>query len=170
MFKTMFFLHRRIGTTVEEFQRYRKEVHVPMVARVPGLERYVINHAVANPAGNAGACDAVAELWFGSAELSSRRSYPRKASRFSLIRRTTSISSTLTCSSWTKRRLSELRATNASRWTIFASCARGSRMDRYSAARHLTRAKLGVRRLSSRSQSPQGHQGAWLHATNSNSN
>ena len=69
MFKTMFFLHRRNGTSVEEFQRYSREVHVPMVARVPGLERYVINHAVANPAGYAAACDAVAELWFGSQEV-----------------------------------------------------------------------------------------------------
>lgn len=66
MFKTMFFLHRRIGTTFEEFQRYSREVHVPMVAAVPGLARYVINHAVANPGGNATACDAVAELWFRS--------------------------------------------------------------------------------------------------------
>ena len=69
MFKTMFFLHRRSDMSVEEFQRYSKDVHVPMVARVPGLERYVINHALANPSGNAAACDAVAELWFGSAEV-----------------------------------------------------------------------------------------------------
>ena len=66
MFKTMFFLYRRLGTTFEEFQRYSKDVHVPMVAAVPGVERYVVNHAIANPAGNAAACDAVAELWFRS--------------------------------------------------------------------------------------------------------
>jgi uncharacterized protein (TIGR02118 family) len=46
MFKTMFFLHRRTGVSVEEFQRYSREVHVPMVARVPGLERYAINHVL----------------------------------------------------------------------------------------------------------------------------
>jgi uncharacterized protein (TIGR02118 family) len=66
MFKTMFFLYRRLGTTFDEFQRYSKDVHVPMVAAVPGVERYVVNHAIANPAGNAAACDAVAELWFRS--------------------------------------------------------------------------------------------------------
>ena len=66
MFKTMFFLYRRLGTTFEEFQRYSKDVHVPMVAAVPGVERDVVNHAIANPAGNAAACDAVAELWFRS--------------------------------------------------------------------------------------------------------
>ena len=68
MFKTMFFLHRRSDMSVEEFQRYSKDVHVPMVALVPGLERYVINHVLANPTGNAAACDGVAELWFRSAE------------------------------------------------------------------------------------------------------
>jgi uncharacterized protein (TIGR02118 family) len=66
MFKTMFFLYRRLGTTFEEFQRYSTDVHVPMVAAVPGVERYVVNHAIANPAANAAACDAVAELWFRS--------------------------------------------------------------------------------------------------------
>jgi uncharacterized protein (TIGR02118 family) len=68
MFKTMFFLHRSSDMSVEEFQRYSKEIHVPMVARVPGLERYVINHALANPAANTAACDGVAELWFRSPE------------------------------------------------------------------------------------------------------
>jgi uncharacterized protein (TIGR02118 family) len=64
----MFFLHRRGDLSVEEFQRYSREVHVPLVAKVPGLERYVVNYAAANPAGAEHACDAVAELWFASPE------------------------------------------------------------------------------------------------------
>ena len=68
MFKAMFFLHRRSDLTPEDFQRYSKEIHMPLVARVPGLERYAVNHTLANPAGAAGACDAVAELWFASPE------------------------------------------------------------------------------------------------------
>ena len=68
MLKAMFFLYRRPDLDGEGFQRYSREVHMPLVARVPGLRRYVVNHAVANPAGAAGACDAVAELWFDGPE------------------------------------------------------------------------------------------------------
>ncbi|MBA2707709.1 MAG: EthD family reductase [Gemmatimonadaceae bacterium] len=67
MFKTMFFLYRRPDLDAEAFQSYSRGVHVPLVAEVPGLKHYVINHLVANPSG-ANACDAVAELWFDSAE------------------------------------------------------------------------------------------------------
>jgi uncharacterized protein (TIGR02118 family) len=68
MFKVMFFLHRRGDLSVDEFQRYSREVHVPLVSKVPGLERYVVNYAMANPAGAEHACDGVAELWFASPE------------------------------------------------------------------------------------------------------
>ena len=66
MFKAMFFLYRRPDLTVEAFQSYSHGTHVPIVAKVPGLVRYVINHTAVNPAGAANACDAVAELWFDS--------------------------------------------------------------------------------------------------------
>ncbi|MGQ0648639.1 MAG: EthD family reductase [Gemmatimonadaceae bacterium] len=69
MFKTVFFLHRRSDFSPEAFRRYSDEVHVPLVSRVPGLERYVVNHTLLNPAGAAGACDAVAELWFASPDV-----------------------------------------------------------------------------------------------------
>ncbi|HVF39454.1 MAG TPA: EthD family reductase [Gemmatimonadaceae bacterium] len=66
MFKLMFFLYRRPDLDADAFRKYSAETHVPIVARIPGLQRYVINHTVANPSG-APACDAVAELWFESA-------------------------------------------------------------------------------------------------------
>jgi uncharacterized protein (TIGR02118 family) len=69
MFKTMFFLYRRSDLTVDEFRRYSDETHVPLVAQVPGLDRYVVNHCLLNPAGAQGACDAVAELWFASSDV-----------------------------------------------------------------------------------------------------
>lgn len=69
MFKTMFFLHHRSDLSIEEFRRYSDEVHVPLVARVPGLDRYVVNHSMANPTGATAACDAVAELWFASSDV-----------------------------------------------------------------------------------------------------
>ena len=68
MFKTVFFLYRRADLSVEDFSVYSKTTHIPIVSRVPGLKRYVVNQAVANPMGAAAACDAVAELWFESME------------------------------------------------------------------------------------------------------
>ena len=68
MFKVVFFLHRRPDLSVDDFVRYSKTIHIPLVSQVPGLIRYVVNHAVANPMGAEGACDAVAELWFASIE------------------------------------------------------------------------------------------------------
>lgn len=66
MFKTMFFLYRRADFTPEQFQEYSRITHMPLVSRVPGLKRYVVNHTAMNPSGVADACDAVAELWFDS--------------------------------------------------------------------------------------------------------
>lgn len=69
MFKTMFFLYRRPDLTVEDFRRYSDNVHVPLVAKVPLIDRYMVNHCMLNPAGTPGACDAVAELWFASSDV-----------------------------------------------------------------------------------------------------
>jgi uncharacterized protein (TIGR02118 family) len=69
MFKTMFFLYRRPDLTPDAFRRYSDDVHVPLVARVPGIDRYVVNHTLLNPAGVPGACDAVSELWFASSDV-----------------------------------------------------------------------------------------------------
>jgi uncharacterized protein (TIGR02118 family) len=68
VFKVVFFLYRRTDLSIEDFVGYSKTTHIPLVARVPGLVRYVVNHAVANPMGAAAACDAVSELWFESME------------------------------------------------------------------------------------------------------
>ncbi|HEV7590539.1 MAG TPA: EthD family reductase [Longimicrobium sp.] len=68
MFKAMFFLFRRSDLSPEEFLRYGREVHVPIVSKVPGLERYVMRYTAMNPNGVEQACDAIAELWFASPE------------------------------------------------------------------------------------------------------
>ena len=64
----MFFLHRRADFTPEQFRTYSEQTHIPLVARVPGLVRYAVNHVAANPFGAQQACDAVAELSFESSE------------------------------------------------------------------------------------------------------
>jgi len=74
--KLTYCLRRRHDLTVEEFQRYWREVHAPLVAEraeVLGIRRYVQAHTVhpgVNEAmrgrngGSPEAFDGVAELWF----------------------------------------------------------------------------------------------------------
>ena len=77
---TMFaFLNRLPGTERASFQQYWKDHHGPIASRVPGLRRYVQNHAI----GDEGQYDGVAQTWFddldamrasaGSAELARTR-------------------------------------------------------------------------------------------------
>ena len=68
MVKVMFFVHRRTDISHEEFRRYGREVHAPLVARIPGLRRYVLNFAVCDAEGPAPLFDGVTEVWFDHAE------------------------------------------------------------------------------------------------------
>ena len=63
-------LIRKPGMSVEEFQRYWREHHGPLAAKVPGLRRYLQNPAMPELYGgrNAPLCDGVAEAWFDSME------------------------------------------------------------------------------------------------------
>jgi uncharacterized protein (TIGR02118 family) len=64
----MFFLHRRADLDAAAFERYSRDVHVPLVSRVPGLRRYAVSHALPGQPAPGHAPDAVAELWFDSGE------------------------------------------------------------------------------------------------------
>ena len=64
MVKVMVFLARRADLTREEFERHLLEAHLPLVARLPGLRRTVLNRALPDPGGAAPAWDAIAEDWF----------------------------------------------------------------------------------------------------------
>jgi len=75
MVKLVFCLHRRDGMALEEFQRYWREEHAPLVqhhAAALGIVRYVQTHTRPGPeadllrASRDGpeAYDGVAELWF----------------------------------------------------------------------------------------------------------
>jgi uncharacterized protein (TIGR02118 family) len=57
---------RKPGMTVDEFQRYWREHHGPLAAKIPGLRRYVQTHPFPEHYGgrNAPLCDGVAEAWF----------------------------------------------------------------------------------------------------------
>src|SRR5688500_10571803 len=48
----------------EAFARYAQDQHLPLVTRLPGLRRLVVNHVLPDPNGPPPAYDAVAEDWF----------------------------------------------------------------------------------------------------------
>jgi uncharacterized protein (TIGR02118 family) len=67
MVKALFMVARRPGLTIAEFQQHWLEGHGPLVTRVPGLRRYVQNHAVLELYGTPNrpmTHDGFAELWF----------------------------------------------------------------------------------------------------------
>jgi len=70
MVKLVAVIRKRDGTMPEEFLRYWREVHAPIVARLPGLRRYVISPAVGRGTGTE--YDGIAELWFEDREALER--------------------------------------------------------------------------------------------------
>ncbi len=76
MVKFIGFLKRKPGMTPEEFRRYWKEEHGPLVKGLPEFFRYVRRYVQSHPLENQGAgfsgiiapFDGFAELWFDSLE------------------------------------------------------------------------------------------------------
>jgi uncharacterized protein (TIGR02118 family) len=68
--KNVEFVRRRAGMGVDEFQRYWREVHGPLAARIPVIRRYVQSHTrrAAYEGGRAPAWDGVAITWFDSTD------------------------------------------------------------------------------------------------------
>ncbi len=61
--------HRRPGMSVEDFQAYWRGTHGPIVARIPGIRRYVQNHPRLSGYKNGELiCDGVAEIWVDDKE------------------------------------------------------------------------------------------------------
>ena len=60
----VFLVHRRSGMEAEEFSRYWRENHAPISEKLPGLRKYIQNHALAAPDGTPPPYDGFAELWF----------------------------------------------------------------------------------------------------------
>jgi uncharacterized protein (TIGR02118 family) len=69
MVKAIFTACRKPGLALDEFQQHWFEVHGQLGARVPGLRRYVQNHAVREAYGvRAMTHDGFSELWFDDPE------------------------------------------------------------------------------------------------------
>jgi uncharacterized protein (TIGR02118 family) len=65
MIKLIYCISRRPEMTVEEFQRYWREVHAPIAGAIPGLRRYVQCHVAPETyGGRTPSFDGAAELWF----------------------------------------------------------------------------------------------------------
>jgi uncharacterized protein (TIGR02118 family) len=65
MVKAVFMMSRKPGLTITQFQEHWFDVHGQLVARIPGLRRYVQNHAVAEAYGVMPMThDGFSELWF----------------------------------------------------------------------------------------------------------
>jgi uncharacterized protein (TIGR02118 family) len=68
MVKLIYCISKKPEMSIEEFQKYWREVHAPIAGAIPGLRRYVQCHVVpATYAGqNAPGFDGAAELWWDS--------------------------------------------------------------------------------------------------------
>src|SRR5919106_4672527 len=69
MIKLIGGITRKDGMSVEEFQSYWRDVHAPLIARTPGLRRYIQAHALPQTyEEQPPAYDGLAEAWFDSLE------------------------------------------------------------------------------------------------------
>ena len=74
MVKLIYLFNRKPELSVEEFQRYWRDTHGPIAAKIPGVRRYVQCHTL--PSLYAGDTpppyDGAAELWFDDMEAFQR--------------------------------------------------------------------------------------------------
>ncbi|MGD0780799.1 MAG: EthD domain-containing protein [Dehalococcoidales bacterium] len=68
MIKVIVVVKRKPGISREEFYKYWKEVHGPLVAKhIPGLRKYIQNHFIEVP-GYEYEGDGIIETWYDSVE------------------------------------------------------------------------------------------------------
>jgi uncharacterized protein (TIGR02118 family) len=61
-------LHKRADLTDDEFHRYWRESHQPLLLQLPGLKKLVLNHVRPDANTPASACDGISETWYDSPE------------------------------------------------------------------------------------------------------
>jgi uncharacterized protein (TIGR02118 family) len=65
--KVVVLLPRQADMSPEAFGQHLRETHLPLVTRLPGLRRLVVNWVLPDPNASPPAYDAVAEDWFDDA-------------------------------------------------------------------------------------------------------
>jgi uncharacterized protein (TIGR02118 family) len=66
MIKLAFFVVRRPGLSAEQFREHAVNVHVPLLMKLPGLKKFVLNIRQPLQAPGQLEIDAMPELWFES--------------------------------------------------------------------------------------------------------
>lgn len=66
MIKLMFLASKQPWLSYDQFFTYLTHVHAPLVGRLPGARRYVINTVMPGASLAIPVCDAVEEVWFDS--------------------------------------------------------------------------------------------------------
>jgi uncharacterized protein (TIGR02118 family) len=67
MVKVIVLLPRRADMSPEAFKQHMRETHLPLVTKLPGLRRLVLNWVLPDPNEPPPAYDAVSEDWFDDA-------------------------------------------------------------------------------------------------------
>lgn len=67
MVKVIVLQPRRSDMSPEDFEQHLRETHLPLVTKLPGLRRLVVNRVLPDPNGPPPTYDAVAEDWFDDA-------------------------------------------------------------------------------------------------------
>jgi uncharacterized protein (TIGR02118 family) len=68
MTKVVVLLTRQSGMDRDAFREHWRTAHAAIALKLPGLRRYVQNHAVPDPALGEPSHDGLAEMWFDSNE------------------------------------------------------------------------------------------------------
>jgi uncharacterized protein (TIGR02118 family) len=64
MTKILLLAKKRQRLSEDEFMTYWCQRHAPLVVKIPGVRRYVINSAVPDDSLTTASCDGVGEIWF----------------------------------------------------------------------------------------------------------
>ena len=64
MIKRIILITRQPGMDGDTFRRYYTEKHAPVVAKMPGLKRYVQNPTLPGPDGQEQDISGIAEVWY----------------------------------------------------------------------------------------------------------
>ncbi len=68
MMKVVYVLFKKEGMSGEEWRRYWRETHAPLAKKMPGLRKYVQNHALPDPEGGEPEYAGFGEIYFDGPE------------------------------------------------------------------------------------------------------